>query len=182
MALGTASGRKPAAPSGTAFRAACESDVRFFHVLYASTRAEELAATSWPPEAIDRFLAQQAAAQHAHYARHYAGAGWWVLERRREPIGRWPGNHRIVDIALLPEARGHGLGTAIVADVIAAADAAGAKVSIHVEKANPVMRLYRRLGFVPVEDKGVYDLLERTANHPGSPRGGSTAVPGEALS
>ena len=38
-------------------------------------------------------------------------------------------------------------------------------MSIHVEKFNPAMRLYRRLGFVTEEDKGVYDLMRwrRTA-------------------
>jgi hypothetical protein len=36
-------------------------------------------------------------------------------------------------------------------------------VSIHVEKLNPAMRLYRRLGFVTEEDKGVYDLMRWTA-------------------
>ncbi len=39
------------------------------------------------------------------------------------------------------------------------AAAADKDVSIHVEKYNPAMRLYRRLGFVTEEDKGVYDLM-----------------------
>lgn len=30
---------------------------------------------------------------------------------------------------------------------------------IYVEKFNPAMRLYHRLGFVTEEDKGVYDLM-----------------------
>ena len=38
--------------------------------------------------------------------------------------------------------------------------ATGRAVSIHVEKQNPAMRLYKRLGFETIEDKGVYDLLE----------------------
>ena len=37
--------------------------------------------------------------------------------------------------------------------------AAGKAVSVHVEKNNPAMGLYRRLGFVTAEDKGVYDLM-----------------------
>jgi hypothetical protein len=36
-------------------------------------------------------------------------------------------------------------------------------VSIHVEKLNPAMGLYRRLGFICVEDKGVYDLMHWNA-------------------
>jgi hypothetical protein len=37
-------------------------------------------------------------------------------------------------------------------------------VTIHVEKNNPAMRLYRRLGFTAVEDKGVYDLMRWVAD------------------
>jgi ribosomal protein S18 acetylase RimI-like enzyme len=43
------------------------------------------------------------------------------------------------------------------------AAAAGKAVTIHVEKNNPAMRLYRRLGFRTEEDKGVYDLMRWTA-------------------
>jgi hypothetical protein len=39
----------------------------------------------------------------------------------------------------------------------------GKAVSIHVEKFNPAMRLYRRLGFATEEDKGVYDLMRWSA-------------------
>ena len=35
-------------------------------------------------------------------------------------------------------------------------------MTIHVEKNNPAMRLYRRLGFRTEEDKGVYDLMRWT--------------------
>ncbi|BDA86460.1 N-acetyltransferase GCN5 [Aureimonas sp. SA4125] len=160
------------APPGTLFRAATIDDSVFFAALYASTRAEELALSGWPAAMQAAFLAQQAAAQHAHYVQYYGDADWWVLERNGRPIGRlilahWPSQHRIVDIALLPEARGRGLGGAILASVIAAAEAGGKPVSIHVEKANPAMRLYRRLGFATVEDKGVYDLMMRPAAAPG---------------
>jgi GNAT superfamily N-acetyltransferase len=156
------------APQGTRFRAATTADAAFFAALYASTRAEELALSGWPDTMQEAFLAQQAMAQQAHYVQHYNDAEWWVLERNGRPIGRlilarWPSQHRIVDIALLPQARGDGLGSAILAGVIAEAEAVGKAVSIHVEKANPAMRLYRRLGFATVEDKGVYDLMMRLA-------------------
>ena len=38
----------------------------------------------------------------------------------------------------------------------------GKRVSIHVERNNPALRLYERLGFAPTEDRGVYLLLEAT--------------------
>jgi ribosomal protein S18 acetylase RimI-like enzyme len=64
---------------------------------------------------------------------------------------------RIVDIALLPEHRGKGIGTRLLRDVIAQ----GKRVTIHVERMNPALRLYERLGFEVAEDKGVYLFLER---------------------
>jgi predicted GNAT family acetyltransferase len=45
--------------------------------------------------------------------------------------------------------------------VLAEADAAGKRVTIHVERLNPARRLYERLGFSVAEDKGVYLFLER---------------------
>ena len=76
-------------------------------------------------------------------------------------VDRWPREVRIVDISLLPEHRGRGLGGALLAAVFAEADAAGKPVSIHVERFNPALRLYTRLGFAFREDKGVYLLLQR---------------------
>ena len=78
-------------------------------------------------------------------------------------IERWPSQHCIIDIAFLPEHRGKGLGAALLRDLMDEAAAAGKAVSIHVEKFNPAMQLYRRLGFTTVEDKGVYDLMRWTS-------------------
>jgi ribosomal protein S18 acetylase RimI-like enzyme len=68
---------------------------------------------------------------------------------------------RIVDIALVPEHRGSGVGTSLLRDLLAEADAGGKSVTIHVERMNPALRLYERLGFSVAEDKGVYLFLER---------------------
>lgn len=113
------------------------------------------------------FLAQQFSAQRAHYRHFHDGAEWLVIEHQNQPVGRlyiarWPREFRVVDIALLPAARGRGFGTALLLDVIAEATAAGKTVSIHVERMNPALSLYHRLGFRQVEDKGVYLLLEHS--------------------
>lgn len=90
-----------------------------------------------------------------------------MIEHDCEDIGRlyierWPSQHRIIDIAFLPEHRGKGFGEALLRDLLDEAAAAGKDVSIHVEKFNPAMRLYRRLRFAIEEDKGVYDLMRWT--------------------
>ena len=59
----------------------------------------------------------------------------------------------------MPQARNRGFGSAVLGDLV---DEAKEKViSIHVERMNPALSLYPRLGFETAEDKGVYLLLER---------------------
>jgi len=65
-----------------------------------------------------------------------------------------------VDLALLPPHRNAGIGTAILRDLLAEAAVAQKPVRIHVEKFNPALRLYARLGFAPTEDKGVYLFMK----------------------
>jgi RimJ/RimL family protein N-acetyltransferase len=156
---------KAAAPLGISLRPMVDADLPFAAALYASTRAEELAQTGWPIEQQQAFLAQQHEAQHHHYRSHYDGAEWLIVERGGEAIGRlylveWTSELRIIDIALVPDVRGEGIGGALVADVMARAAEAGKAVSAHVERNNPALRLYARLGFTLAEDKGVYWLLE----------------------
>ena len=43
---------------------------------------------------------------------------------------------------------------------MAEAAAVGKALTIHVERFNPALRLYERLGFRTIEDKGVYQLME----------------------
>jgi ribosomal protein S18 acetylase RimI-like enzyme len=158
-----------AAAAGLTFRAATHDDLPFLCGLYASTRAEELAPVPWTEEQKAAFLAMQFQAQHAHYTQHYPTAQRLVILRDGGAVGRlyldrWGREHRIVDIAFLPEHCGRGYGGALLADLLDQAAAADKCVTIHVEKNNPAMRLYRRLGFTAVEDKGVYDLMRWVAD------------------
>jgi ribosomal protein S18 acetylase RimI-like enzyme len=153
-----------AAGVGLTFRRISETDLPFLAKLYASTRTDELAVTGWTEAVKAEFLEQQFRAQHAHYQQYYPQADWLVTMQAGEDIGRlyierWPTQHCLIDIAFLPEHRGKGLGEALLRDLLDEAAAAGKAVSIHVEKFNPAMRLYRRLGFATEEDKGVYDLM-----------------------
>jgi ribosomal protein S18 acetylase RimI-like enzyme len=157
-----------AADAGLTFRRITNADLGFLARVYASTRSEELAVTRMTGEQKAAFVAMQFEAQHAHYQKYYPEADWLVTTYAGEDIGRlyierWPTQHRIIDITMLPEYRGRGLGEKLLHDLMDEAKAAGKAVSIHVEKYNPAMRLYRRLGFEIEEDKGVYDLMRWTA-------------------
>ncbi|MSQ47492.1 MAG: N-acetyltransferase [Deltaproteobacteria bacterium] len=148
------------------FRHICSDDEAFLSQVYASTRLDELAVTDWTDEQKAAFLQMQFAAQHKFYQENYTDTDFLVVLQDDTPIGRlyvarWKDEIRIVDIALLPAYRGTGIGATILRDLFVEADAAGKPVRIHVERENPALRLYQRLGFVMIEDKGVYLFMER---------------------
>ena len=120
----------------------------------------------WDDAQKDAFLRQQFDAQDAWWRENYAQASFDVILVEGEPAGRLyvhrgPSEIRIVDIALLPEHRGNGIGTRLLDGLLAEGDADAKSVTIHVERMNPALRLYARLGFSLAEDKGVYLFLER---------------------
>jgi len=151
---------------GFALRPETEADVPFLKSLYASTRADELANAPWDDEQKRLFLEHQFAAQRSHYHSYITGCIFEVLEREGEPVGRlylqWRQTQlHIVDIALMPELRGQGVGTALLESLTEAAHAEDRALGIFVEKFNPALRLYRRLGFVEIADTDVYLEMER---------------------
>jgi len=139
-------------------------DEAFLYRVYASTRAAEMELVDWSESDKHAFLWQQFTAQHTYYQQHYATASFQVVLRGDAMVGRLyvsrgPTEIRIVDIALLPEYRGDGLGTELLRDLLGEAGRNGKAVTIHVEQFNPALGWYQRLGFVPVEDRGVYVLM-----------------------
>jgi ribosomal protein S18 acetylase RimI-like enzyme len=148
-------------------RPATEADEAFLLAVYTSTRAEEMAPTGWSDEQKAAFCAMQFQAQDIHYRQHYPTAQFFVIEAEKVPAGRlyvehWAKEIRIMDIALLPEFRGNGIGTHFLRDLQKQAQAASKVLSIHVEAFNPARHLYERLGFVLAEDKGVYHFMTWT--------------------
>lgn len=148
------------------FRPIAPEDMDFLLQVYRSTREDEMAmVVDWSSEMKDAFIRQQFNAQHAWYQEHYTGAEFLVILVNGVPSGRLYVHRRekeirLVDITLLPEYRNTGLGTAVLRDLLAEGEAAGKPVTIHVEIYNPAMRLYERLGFRPIEERGPYRLLE----------------------
>jgi ribosomal protein S18 acetylase RimI-like enzyme len=108
----------------------------------------------------------QFTAQGRYYREQMPDASYEVVLVDGEPGGRLYVDRRddeihVVDVALLPEHRGRGLGTRLMREVLAEADAAGKRVTIYVERFNRALSLYERLGFSQIGDEGVYLLLER---------------------
>jgi GNAT superfamily N-acetyltransferase len=137
-------------------------DEDFLFRLYASTRADEMALVNWSDEQKDAFLRMQFQAQTAHYRVYYPHAEYYVIQRdQTTPIGRLiidraSDSMLIVDIALLPEYRGVGIGTAILQDLMTEATHANLPIILRVEFFNPAMKLYSRLGFVKTREINIY--------------------------
>jgi len=151
-------------------RVATPADEDWQLAIYASTRAEELALTGWPPEQCEAFVRQQHQAQQAHYTRHYPlSVCHLILVHGDEVAGRlWldeaEGRLHILDITVLPAWRGQGLGTRCLLALAGQAAAAGRVLSIQVEIHNPARRLYERLGFVADgEPQGLHQSMHRPA-------------------
>lgn len=155
-----------AAAFGISYRPERDSDVPFLAALHASARGQEFAGLGWPPEMLAAFLGQQFDAQHRHYRASYPAAEWLIVEAGGGGVGRLAVERRdsslhLIDIALMPERRGAGLGGAILADLIAEADEQGLGVTLQVDAGNPARRLYERLGFRVLEEQLPYLRMER---------------------
>lgn len=140
-------------------------DQPFLYQIYASTRMEELASLGWSAAQQAAFLTQQFSAQHQYYQANYVGADFQIILVNGQQVGRLYVDRgaeeiRLIDIALLPEYRNDGIGSRLLNDLLAEAAQAGKPVRIHVEKFNPALRLYERLGFSISDDRGVYWFME----------------------
>jgi GNAT superfamily N-acetyltransferase len=148
-----------------ALRPETEADEDFLRRLYASARAGEMALVPWPDEQKAAFLNQQFDLQRHHYRTYYPDAERLVVSIDGRPAGRRY-LHRgeefflLMDICLLPEYRGRGLGRRLLEALLAEAGAAGKPVRLHVERFNPARNLYARLGFTLIEERSIHRLME----------------------
>ncbi len=140
-------------------------DEGFLYRVYASTREEELAQVAWDASRKEAFLRMQFACQHKYYMEVSASASFMIIESGGRPIGRLYCERRedelhLIDLALLPEYRGRGIGTSLLKTMLAQAGADHLPMRVYVERFNKAQNLYRRLGFAVVGDSDVYLLME----------------------
>jgi ribosomal protein S18 acetylase RimI-like enzyme len=145
-------------------RSAGLADEAFLYELYAGTRAEEMAAWGWGAAQQRAFLDLQFRGRQAHYA-EYPNPDHKIIVEDGRPVGRLflsrPRDEiRLVDIALLPEVRGRGIGTALIQGLFEEALSARKVVRLHVEKFNRAQQLYLRLGFRIVGDAPSHYFME----------------------
>jgi len=112
-------------------RPSLPDDRDFLFRLYASTRIEEVRGFGWNAAQQEAFFRMQFNAQQQWYQSAYSTAENQIIEKDHEPIGRMivqreAGTWRLLDISLLPEHRGQGIGGALIGQVYEQAKRLGA--------------------------------------------------------
>jgi len=141
-------------------------DQEFLFELYASTRLHEIAGFGWPAAQQEMFLRMQFNAQYRSYEAAYGRAEHQIVEQDGKPVGRimvlWEKDSALlVDIALLAEHRGRGVGSELLGELVQKCTHAGVPLRLQVLKTNPALRLYQRLGFTRTGEDQMYIQMER---------------------
>jgi ribosomal protein S18 acetylase RimI-like enzyme len=142
------------------------SDSGFLWRLFESTRGQQVAQVSLAPAHRDALVRMQFSAQQTGYRDQYPQSQDFIVMMEDRPAGRlWlndsAGEIAIVDIAILPEYQGGGLGTAVLGRIVSVAALTGKAIRLRVDRMNfGAARLYRRLGFEVVSGNEVFEEME----------------------
>jgi ribosomal protein S18 acetylase RimI-like enzyme len=147
-------------------RAVSPEDKGFLLKLYASTRQAEMASWGWSAVQQEAFLQMQFSARERSYEAAYSGAQRRIILLGNDPAGAMivfqdQTEIRLVDISLLPEHRGRGVGATLIGELIAEAASASVPLRLSVLRGNRAVGLYERLGFVPTGEDEMYLQMER---------------------
>ena len=134
--------------------------------IYAGTRADELAQIPWSGAQREAFLRMQLTARDRSYRMYYAGLEDSIILFNDRAVGRllvvrgdeeW----RLADIALLPDYRRAGIGTALVKELMEEAGREQKPLRLQVEKSNALaLSLYERLGFATTGENDTHFQME----------------------
>src|SRR4051812_22049373 len=125
-----------------------------------------MAMVPWADAQKAAFVSMQFEAQNRAYRSAYPEGRFLVVTSSPAAVGRLyvarlPDEIRVIDLTLLPDYRGTGIGSTLLAEIIAESELAGLPVRLHVEHGNRARRLYERFGFVTVSADDVYEMMKR---------------------
>jgi ribosomal protein S18 acetylase RimI-like enzyme len=137
-----------------------DEDLFWFQV-YASTRTEELAVTGWDAVQRDAFLRMQYLAQKTSYQAQFPNAQNYAIHSDGVAAGRLIINRsaaeiELIDVALLPDFRRQGIGAFLMGGLLQESSNTGKAIRLYVERFNPALQWYERLGFRTVNESAIY--------------------------
>ena len=150
-------------------RDAVPEDVEFLARLYCDVRSQETGAWGWPSEQQEIFLRMQFDAQSRSYRAGFPDAIDRIICLDSAAVGRMLVAHeraatRLIDIALLETHRNHGIGTALLCQLLQECERSGRTLHLQVLQGNPAIRLYKRLGFLQSSADLMYVQMEWTSH------------------
>jgi ribosomal protein S18 acetylase RimI-like enzyme len=148
------------------------SDESVLFALYSAVRADELGMESLDPALRSQILQFQFEAQRRGYREQFPAAERRLILRNGSPIGwlildRSGSALHPVDIAIVAEEKGRGVGTGVIRSLQDEAGAEKRPVVLTVLRTNDrAMALYLRLGFRVIEETQTHRLMEWRADTP----------------
>lgn len=146
-----------------------QKDIPFLYEVYKSTRIDELAVVNWTKNEMENFFIMQFNLQHKQYIENYKNGNFDIILFNDLPVGRLyveraKKDIRVIDIAILKEYRRKGIGSTLISTLIEESERTKLPLSLHVERDNPIMPFYKKIGFKELEDRGIYIFMERLPN------------------
>jgi ribosomal protein S18 acetylase RimI-like enzyme len=147
-------------------RAETAQDADFRFELFCRSRPENEDFSFLPSDIRQTFLRQQFLAQDAGYRADLPDARFEIIECGGDPIGRivtvrTPDALFILDVAILPDWQGRGIGAKMLREICEAARGAGVATRLDVFHSNgAALRLFQRLGFESVARSEVFMTME----------------------
>jgi ribosomal protein S18 acetylase RimI-like enzyme len=143
-----------------------DKDAAFIEAVYRTTREAELDLTNWSEYQKSAFISMQSAAQLSEYKTKFPGANFQIIIYNKKDVGRFFVGEdefeiRLLDITILPEFKGKGIGTNLLQRLIHRSTKAQKKISLHVDASNRALKLYQRLGFIHKKNHGRSYYMER---------------------
>jgi GNAT superfamily N-acetyltransferase len=141
-------------------------DEPFLRRLIVATITQELGAWAWPQPMRDHLLGIQYQSRRTGVRANFSGGSSEIILMNGIDVG-WlctadlDDQIRLVEIMVLAEHRGKGVGAAVIREVIATAKRCGKPVRLRVNVMNPgAIRLYQRLGFQRIGGDEVQHVME----------------------
>jgi len=134
--------------------------------LFAADKAAEFAPLGLSPEQLQPLVEMQFRARQLNYTQNNPNALDAILcLADGTPVGRHlfdrqPDAYRTIDIAVLPEYQGRGIGTLALRQIQQLAAVESVRVRLRVLKTSPAARLYERLGFTAVSSDEISFEME----------------------
>jgi ribosomal protein S18 acetylase RimI-like enzyme len=134
--------------------------VDFAKKIFFQHKTNELNAHQWPDQVLLPILENQFNAQEIAYKIKFPNAERFFLMLKDLPVGilllNKDKSYHIINIIIDSQFQGQKIGTSVLSDIIEHAKTENKQVTLKVDRRNPALRLYMRLGFEITTEDEIY--------------------------